>query len=67
MEMDIQIIRYMYPLKLVIWISIFVSVSNMDTKWIYPNPFFSVFLYPIPDPYSTICDSIRISKENKVS
>ena len=33
----------------------------------YPNSFFNVFLYPIPDPYSTISDSIRIRKENKVA
>jgi hypothetical protein len=66
MEMDIRIIRYPYPLKLVIWISVFVSVSNVVTKWIYPNSFFSVFLYPIPDPYSTISGSIRIHK-NKVA
>ena len=33
----------------------------MYTKWIYPNLVFSVFLYPILDPYSTISDSIRVS------
>jgi hypothetical protein len=65
--MDIRIIPYPYPLKPVIWIYVFVSVSNVATKCIYPNSFFSVFLFPIPYLYSTISDNIRIVKGNKVS
>jgi hypothetical protein len=42
-----------YLLKLVIWISVFISVSNVDTKWMYPNSFFKYFLYPVPYVYST--------------
>jgi hypothetical protein len=30
-----------YPLKRLIWISVFISISNMDTKWMYLNSFFS--------------------------
>jgi hypothetical protein len=41
--------------------------SNVVTKCIYPNSFFSVFLSPIPDLYSTISGNIRILKGNKVS
>lgn len=59
--------NYPYPLKLVIWISLFAFVSNINTKWIYMNSFFNVFLYPIADPYSIISNSIRARKENKVS
>jgi hypothetical protein len=58
-------IRYAYPLKLVVWISVFVSFSNIDTKWICRNSFSNIFPYPIPDPYSTIFDSIISAKKKQ--
>jgi hypothetical protein len=32
---------------------VFISISNVDTKWIYLKSFFSIFLYSVPYPYST--------------
>ena len=40
---------------------------EMEVKVDVSKFVFSVFLYPIPDPYSTISGSIRIRKENKVA
>jgi hypothetical protein len=34
--------RYSYPLKTLIWISVFVFVFNMDVTWMYSNPIFNI-------------------------
>jgi hypothetical protein len=50
--------------KPVIWISVFVSVFNVVTKWIYPKFVFQCFsLFN----FRFVFDNIRIHKENKVS
>jgi hypothetical protein len=54
---------YSYPLKTLIWISVFVFVFNMDVRWMYSNPFFSI-IRNIRQK-SDISDIIRIRK-NKV-
>jgi hypothetical protein len=33
---------YSYPLKTLIWISVFVFVLNMDVRWIYLKPIFNI-------------------------
>ena len=57
-EMVIRIFLHPYPYPYLIWISVSVSDCNMVLKWIYPNSFFLIFLYPIPHPYSNKNENI---------
>jgi hypothetical protein len=54
---------YSYPLKMLIWISVFVFVFNMDVRWMYSNPIFNIIRNIRQKSY--ISDIIRIRK-NKV-
>lgn len=60
----------LYPLKISIWISVSVFVFNVDVKWMYPDSIFSVFLYPVPNSYSTKKNvkymTLSVSAKNKV-
>jgi hypothetical protein len=65
MEMDIRIIRYPVSVstKTCNMDTLFIFVSNMDTKGIYPNSFYSVFLHQVPNLYSKIFDDILSAKK----
>lgn len=55
MELDVwkSKLSKSYMLKRVISVSVFISISNVDPKWMYPNSFFRTLLYPFLVPYST--------------
>jgi hypothetical protein len=44
---------YSYPLKMLIWISVFVFVFNMDVRWMYSNPIFNIIRIRHYPNYST--------------
>jgi hypothetical protein len=59
---------YSYPLKTLIWISVFVFVFNMDVRLMYSNPIFNIIRirhYPTIRQKSDISDIICV-RRNKV-
>jgi hypothetical protein len=50
---------YSYPLKMLIWISVFVIVFNMNVRWMYSNPIFSIIRIRHYPKYPTKGDKRR--------
>jgi hypothetical protein len=46
----LYVIRHLYLLKLILCISALISISNVDTKWMYLTLFFNIFFIRFDPP-----------------